>query len=228
MKLSENGIELITGFEGCVLKITKDIGGKDHIGYGHLIKPGEKFTHSITGESGKITKEQAKEIFSQDIKIFEDAVNSTIKVPLSQNQFDVLVSFAYNTGPGRLKELVNNSNLNEGNYTLLPKILLKYITYSTEEGGVKVRKRSKGLLNRREKEAELWKSTDIEGKEETPDSDFIGSNVLMFLNRAIDQIKEMFSTASLEDENLVKQAKKEYLNAIKTLNSNSSTNKKLF
>ena len=61
------------------------------IGYGHLIKPGEDF---IAG----ITEERATELLRADIAITERTVQDCITAPLTQNQFDALVIFAYNIG----------------------------------------------------------------------------------------------------------------------------------
>jgi hypothetical protein len=51
-----------------------------------------------------ITQAQADALFLQDIKRYVDGVNAAVKVPLNQNQFDALVSFAYNLGNGALQK----------------------------------------------------------------------------------------------------------------------------
>ena len=45
----------------------------------------------------KITKEQASNLLKDDMKTYEGYVNKYVKVKLNQNQFDALVSFAFNT-----------------------------------------------------------------------------------------------------------------------------------
>lgn len=70
------------------------------IGYGHTagVKPGQT-----------ITQAQAEEYLRQDCRKFERCVNDAAYVPitaqLNQNQFDALVSFAFNCGAGNLKKL---------------------------------------------------------------------------------------------------------------------------
>ena len=85
MRTSQNGINLIKRFEGCRLTSYKCPSGKWTIGYGHTngVKQGQK-----------ITKIKAEEYLKNDLKAFENAVEKMVKVPLNQNQFDALVSFA--------------------------------------------------------------------------------------------------------------------------------------
>lgn len=92
MKTSNSGIDLICSFEGLRLKAYDDGVGVWTIGYG---------TTAINGVAVKkgdtCTLEQAKSYMASDLKQFESAVNQ-VKVPLNQNQYDALVSLAYNIG----------------------------------------------------------------------------------------------------------------------------------
>ena len=98
MKISENGINMIKEFEGCSLQAYQCEAGVQTIGYGHT-KNVEK--------GDKITKEEADELLKSDLAYFEGLVNDKSYVPqsLNQNQFDALVSFAFNLGGRNLKEL---------------------------------------------------------------------------------------------------------------------------
>jgi len=107
MKLSENGKKLIKKFEGCRLKAYKCPAGVLTIGYGH--------TKGVTSNQ-IITQAEADRLFDEDIKTFENAVNSLVKVPLTQNQFDALVSFTFNLGIGALKNSTLLRLLNKGDY----------------------------------------------------------------------------------------------------------------
>ena len=98
MKTSPNGLKFITDNEGCVLHVYNDQAGYPTIGVGHLIQDGEDY-------SAGLTQEQAMDLLAQDVSRFEDAVNS-YGLDLTQNQFDVLVDFAFNTGVGGLKQLL--------------------------------------------------------------------------------------------------------------------------
>jgi len=92
MKTSANGREFIKGFESLRLKAYPDpgTGGKPWtIGWGHTkgVKQGDR-----------ITQEQAEQFLSDDLAVFELTVNSAIKRPMMQNQFDAMVSLAFNIG----------------------------------------------------------------------------------------------------------------------------------
>jgi GH24 family phage-related lysozyme (muramidase) len=93
MNISKVGIELIKKFEGCVLFGYKDPVGIPTIGYGHT-------GGVVVGQ--RISQARADELLKQDLKRFEKAVND-LGLKLNQNQFDALVSFAYNVGPETLK-----------------------------------------------------------------------------------------------------------------------------
>ena len=140
MKIGQAGIDLIKQFEGCVLHVYKDAVGLPTIGIGHLIKPGEKFT--------TITMQEAEDLLRSDIKIFEDALNKSIKVPVTQNQFDAMLSLAFNIGYGAF----NKS-------TLLKKVNLKDFVGASNEfrkwnkAGGKV---LTGLVRRRTAEQQLF------------------------------------------------------------------------
>lgn len=93
MEISENGLNLIIAFEGFCPKATKAVKTEKYytIGYGHYGKDVE--------EKQSITKEQALKLLKKDIKRFETKVmkyNDCYN--FTQNEFDALVSFAYNVG----------------------------------------------------------------------------------------------------------------------------------
>ena len=93
MKISENGLNLIISFEGFCPKATKAVKTEKYytIGYGHYGKD--------VGEKQTITKEEALTLLKKDMKRFETKVmkyNNCYN--FTQNEFDALVSFAYNVG----------------------------------------------------------------------------------------------------------------------------------
>ena len=108
LSLGKYGLELIKSFEGCVLKVYLDAIGLPTIGYGHLIKPGESFT--------KITQKGAEDLLKSDAQIFVDGVNKLLEVNVTQNQFDALVSIAFNIGLGNLKSSTLLRLINAGDY----------------------------------------------------------------------------------------------------------------
>src|ERR1700758_619687 len=105
MRTSPAGLTLITKFEGLFLKAYDDeddhivsagerVFGTLTIGYGHTSAAGPPRVY--VGQ--EITEPQAEAILEADLRSVELEVEHLVKVPLSQNQFDALVSFQYNTG----------------------------------------------------------------------------------------------------------------------------------
>lgn len=93
MRTSEKGINLIISFEGFCGKATKAVSTEKYytIGYGHYGKD--------VNENDTITKSDAIELLKKDIKKFETKVMKYNSVyDFTQNEFDALVSFAYNVG----------------------------------------------------------------------------------------------------------------------------------
>lgn len=102
MQLSAAGRKMIEGFEGLILHTYKDAVGILTIGYG------------ITGEEArpgrKITEAEADAMLSQKIADeYEPGVNKLIgRAPTTQNQFDAMLSLAFNTGLGEWRKGVQN------------------------------------------------------------------------------------------------------------------------
>lgn len=144
MKISNVGLVLIASFEGTKLKAYDDGVGVWTIGIGTTVYPNG--TKVKKGDS--CTLDQAKTYFAHDLKRFEASVNNLVKVPLSQNQFDALVSLVYNIGSG-----------NFASSTLLKKLNAKDYAGAAEQfpqwnrGGGKV---MKGLVRRRDAERALF------------------------------------------------------------------------
>lgn len=143
MKTSQKGINLIVSFEGFSAKPYLDSAGVPTIGYGNTYYPGGT---KVTMKDPTITKEKGAELFAAILPTYEKIVNSKVKVALSQNQFDALVSHAYNTGGSEtLFSLINKrgADLEIRNW-----FITKYIT-----AGGKV---LNGLIRRRKAEADLF------------------------------------------------------------------------
>lgn len=95
MTTSAAGIKLIKKFEGCELTSYHDAVGVLTIGYGH--------TGPDVHEQQVISESEAEQLLRKDLKYFEESIQSSLKVPVNQNQFDALVSFSYNVGVGALQ-----------------------------------------------------------------------------------------------------------------------------
>jgi len=110
MKTSASGRAFLTKEEGCVLTAYRCSAGVLTIGVGHTSAAGAPQVTSGL----RITKEQADEILSRDLKTFEDAVNKAIKVPVTQNEFDACMSLAFNIGVGAFAKSSVVRKLNAG------------------------------------------------------------------------------------------------------------------
>lgn len=97
-KPSPQIIEYLKNKERLRLESYQDAAGLWTTGYGHLIKPGEPYYPN--GPVRHITKTQAEIIFAKDLVAPTRCVNALVQAPLSQNQFDALVSLVFNIGCG--------------------------------------------------------------------------------------------------------------------------------
>lgn len=144
MEISETGIALIKKFEGCELKAYQDSVGVWTIGYG--------WTHPVNGRkvgAGMvITQATAESLLREGVRPFADGVSKLVTVAINQNQFDALVSFAYNLGLGSLKTSTLLKMLNAGNKKAAADEFLKWC----RAGG----KILNGLVKRRTAERELF------------------------------------------------------------------------
>ena len=142
MKISQNGIELIKAFEGCKLKSYKCPAGVWTIGFGNTFYlDGSKI---LMGQ--KISQSEADMLLLKLLPKYEATVDRNIKVTVTQNQYDALVSFCWNCGSSQaLFRLVNQKATDEVIYDW-------WINHYVTGGG----KLLQGLINRRRKEADLF------------------------------------------------------------------------
>ncbi len=157
-KMSKEGIAKLMKNEDIKTKVYPDQGGKPTIGVGHLLTKGELASGKINigGElvdySKGITRQQALDLYGQDVARFERVVADKVKVPLTQNQFDALTSFSYNVGEGNFGESTVLRELNQGNYDAVPDAMKQWNKVNVN--GVYVV--SDGLISRRAHEVHLW------------------------------------------------------------------------
>lgn len=152
MNISENGIKLIQHFEGCSLTSYRDTVGILTIGWGH--------TGSDVYSDQKISQDEADNLFLEDISKFVDILNIQLSVDLKQNQFDALLSFLYNVGPGEVGVKDGLFHLKSGGSSTLWKMIQNknfsgaaaQFTLWCRAGGVV----SRGLLVRRRTEQKLF------------------------------------------------------------------------
>ena len=145
-KASQKGLDLIKRFEGLELKPYKCPAGIPTIGYGNTYYPsGSKV--KLTDPA--ITKEKAEELLKFLLGSYEKSVDSFCRDDISQNQFDALVSFAYNCGVNNLKSstLLKKVNANPND----PTIKAEFLKWNKASGRVLA-----GLTKRRQAEADLY------------------------------------------------------------------------
>lgn len=147
MRISPRGLALLKQFEGCSLTVYKDSAGLFTVGYGHLIGDGKNLPNI---SKYKLTQKQADMLLQYDVIPREKAVERLCPVPLTQNEFDALVSFTFNLGAGALQRSTLRQKLNRGDKAGAAKVLLKY----NRAGGRVVR----GLIKRRIAEYNLFMS----------------------------------------------------------------------
>jgi len=108
MAIAQSTLAFITKEEGARNKAYKDSKGLWTIGVGHLIKADEQ--HLITAT---LTDEQVEELLRSDLKWCSEAVESSVKVPLSQSQFDALYSLCFNIGETAFRKSTVVRKINE-------------------------------------------------------------------------------------------------------------------
>lgn len=110
MKTSKDGRDKLMSREGLRLTAYLDSKGIWTIGVGHTAAAGEP----IPRKGLKITQEQCSEIFARDLLRYEEQVLASAKVPLSQGEFDALVSLCFNIGTTAFANSTVVKRLNAG------------------------------------------------------------------------------------------------------------------
>jgi lysozyme len=98
MAIAQSTLDFITKEEGARNKAYQDSKGLWTIGVGHLIKADEKHLINET-----LTDDQVKELLRSDLRWCSEAVESSVKVTLTQSQFDALYSLCFNIGETAFK-----------------------------------------------------------------------------------------------------------------------------
>ena len=158
MKISDEGLKLITSFEGrhellpdgryrayrCV--VGRDRKGRPIYDGKWTIYAG--LTEGVY-EGMIVTETQGEVMFRKELAHFEAAVNRLVKVPLTQGQFDSVCSFAYNCGEGALAGSTLLRKLNKGDYQGAAREFPKWVN----SNGVR---NVPGLVRRRAAEAAMF------------------------------------------------------------------------
>ncbi len=139
--INDAGIDLIKRWEGLRLDAYLCPAGVWTIGYGST---GE---HVYPGQT--IAEPEAERLLRLDLARFEDVISKSVKVPLSDDEFAALVSWAFNVGCGAAESstLVRRLNAGEPKERVFNEELMRW----TKENGLKLQ----GLVNRRQAEIDL-------------------------------------------------------------------------
>jgi lysozyme len=158
MKTSDAGRAAIEQREGCKLKAYKDSVGIWTIGVGHTSKAGPP----VVKVGMTITKKEAHEILSRDLGQFEEAVDKHAKEPTTQNQFDAMVSLAFNIGGGAFARSMVAKKHSAGDHKGAAEAFLVW----DRAGGKKL----VGLTNRRKAEREQYLTPEMHRRADPPKS----------------------------------------------------------
>lgn len=142
--ITQNGIDLIKRFEGFSRTVYFCPAGYPTIGYGHVVREIENFSCGIT-------EEEAEDILREDLIIAERSVLRLVNVPLTDGQFDALVSFTYNLGGGAFQRSTLRRKINREEHADVPEQFMRWVW----AGGRKLN----GLIRRRKAEAALYQKS---------------------------------------------------------------------
>jgi len=140
MTPSPRCVELVKRFEGFRAKPYLCPAGVATIGYGH--------TEGVMLSDPPITREAAAALLEKDLAVFAAGVARMLALPVAQNQFDALVSFAYNVGLGNLQRSTLLRRVNAGDLAGAAREFAKW----TKAKGVEL----PGLVKRRAAERALF------------------------------------------------------------------------
>lgn len=142
MKISQTGIDLIKDFEGFRPEPYRCSANVPTIGFGSTL--------GVTMESAPITLAEGEALLKRDLVRFERAVHRLCPVPLTQGQYDALVSFSFNLGSGALQSSTLRRKLMRENYLGAADEFPRWVLAAG--------RRLAGLVRRREAERALFLS----------------------------------------------------------------------
>ena len=150
--LSSSGLEHIKLFEAFRAKPYDDLRPSVTIGRGVRIVGTLTIGYGHTGAEARIgneiSQEAATRLLLDELKAFEDDLQSLVKVPLAQSEYDALVGFIYNVGGVNLRRSTLLRKLNAGDYD---GAAAEFGRWVHSKG-----RRLKGLETRREAERALF------------------------------------------------------------------------
>jgi len=154
MRMSQAGIVCLQALEGWRSVVYRDEGGRETIGYGHLITAEDKIMKRYLGP---ISRQEGAALLGHDIARIEPDVSVMIRRVIKQNEFDALMCFAFNLGAMALRNSRLLAHVNAGSdEATIEAEFMRWCRVSIN--GSKVV--SQGLLKRRAAEVRLWRGSD--------------------------------------------------------------------
>jgi lysozyme len=182
MRTSAYGVEFIAAYEGFIDHPYRDSGGVWTIGYGHT-GPG-------VAQMSMITRATALALLASDVRGAEQAV-SALGLRLTQGEFDALVSFAFNCGPGTLEPSRSlGSALRQRGMRGVPAAMRLYTRDA--RGNVLA-----GLLKRRQAEATMFRRPGAKGP-----ADWLTPNELRRC-RELDELRDLDAPTAAQARRLL-------------------------
>jgi Phage-related lysozyme (muraminidase) len=141
--ITQEGLDLIKRFEGFSPTIYICPAGYPTIGYGHVVREDERERFA-----DGIDEQEAEDLLQGDVRWAERGVLRLINVPLTDGQFDALVSFTFNLGTGALQRSTLRRKVNREEHAQVPREFMRWVW----AGG----KRLRGLVKRRTAESGMY------------------------------------------------------------------------
>jgi lysozyme len=158
MHMSAAGRTMLKELEGVRTEPYLDVASLETTGCGHLCTEEERTFGLITIGGADVpyrerplTDAEIDQLLAQDLALAEQAITDAVTVPLTQAQFDALVSWVFNCGIGAFERSTLLTCLNSGDYAGVPAQLRRW----NKAGGQTVR----GLTRRRARECQCWEGT---------------------------------------------------------------------
>ncbi len=148
MKISERALKEKKLNEGNRLHCYSCSAGRLTIGIGHLVTDGK---YKL---GDRITQQEADRLFKLDCTEVEKAINRNVKVSLNQNQFDALSDFVFQYGETNFRNSTLLRKINENKLDEVPVEFAKWVKATNPKTGQL--ETLKGLVNRRQRNIELW------------------------------------------------------------------------
>lgn len=161
MQVSDSGVEFIKRYEGLKKQVYLDVAGLKTVGYGHLLTREELAGNYVLIAGRRVqldralTDSEVDTLLRQDIEPKAQTVRKSIKVKITQSQFDMLTSLCFNIGSDAFAKSSLVRYINDGDFERAPAGFMMW-TKARVDG---VLQDVQGLINRRRAEVVNFRSS---------------------------------------------------------------------